>query len=70
MFTKSNEGKSTESDHNLISSEVAHDTSAFYISGHSSQPLPRKFIETPNLTCFTKSKCRQMSKNQQTVTII
>ena len=63
-------GKSTDRDHNLISSEGGQDTSACKISGHSLHAFSGKCPETPDLTRFTKSKWRQKEENQQTVTII
>ena len=48
--------KSTDHDHNLISSESGQDTSACKISGHSLHEFSRKCPESPNLICFTKSK--------------
>ena len=48
--------KSPESNHKLISSEGGQDTAAYHISGHSLDAFSRKCPETPNLTCFTKSK--------------
>ena len=43
-------------DHNLICSEGGEDTAACKISGHSLHAFSRKWPETPNLICFTKSK--------------
>ena len=48
--------KSTNCNHNLISSESGQDTSACKISGHFLNGFFRKCLETPNLTRFTKSK--------------
>ena len=62
--------KSTDYDHNLISSEVGQDTSACEISGHSLPAFSGKCLEPPNLTLFTKAKWHQKEKNQQTVTLI
>ena len=44
--------KSTNCDHNLLSSEYAHDTSAYKMLGHFLQEMHGN----PNLTHFTKSK--------------
>ena len=52
-------GKSTDHDQNLICSEGDQDTPACQFSGHSSHALSRKWRETLNLTCFSKSKYRQ-----------
>ena len=54
--------KLTECEQNLISSEGSQHTSACQISDHSSHALSRKYLETPNLTCFAGSKCLRMSK--------
>ena len=48
--------KSTNCNHNLISSESGQDISACKISGHFLNGFFRKCLETPNLTRFTKSK--------------
>ena len=48
--------KSTNCNHNLLSSEDAHDTSACKMPGHFLNGFSRKCLETPNLTHFTKSK--------------
>ena len=48
--------KSLNCDDNLSSSEGGQDTSACKISGHFLMGLSRKCPETPNLTCFTRSK--------------
>ena len=48
--------KSLDRDHNLISSEGIQDTAAYHISGHSLHAFFRKWLETPNLTRFTKAK--------------
>ena len=48
--------KSTDRGHKLISFEGGQDTSACKISGNFLYAFSRKCPETPNLTCFTKSK--------------
>ena len=48
--------KSTNCNHNLISSESGQDTSTCKISGHFLHGFSRICLETPNLTRFTKSK--------------
>ena len=60
--------KSSDRNHNLISSECGQDTAAYYISGHSLHVFSRKCPETPNLTHFTKSKWCQNYKTRQTMT--
>ena len=62
--------KSRDHDHNLMSFEGSHDTSAYIISGHSLHAFSWKCPETPNLTHFTKSKWRQKEENQLTMTIM
>ena len=47
---------STNWDHNLLSSEDAHVTSACKIPGHFLNGFSRKCLETPNLTHFIKSQ--------------
>ena len=49
-------GKSTDRDHNRISSEGGQGTWACKISGHSFHGFSGKYPEPPNLTCFTKLK--------------
>ena len=48
--------KSTNCDHNLLSSEDAQDTSTCKMPGHFLNGFSGKCLETPNLTHFTKSK--------------
>ena len=48
--------KSTNCNHNLISSESGQDTSACKISGNFLHGFSRKCLEIPNLTRLTKSK--------------
>ena len=48
--------KSTNCNHNPISSESGQDTSACKISGSFLHGFSRKCLETPNLTRFTKSQ--------------
>ena len=48
--------KSTNCNHNLMTSESGQDTSACKISGHFLNGFSRKCLETPHLTRFTKSK--------------
>ena len=56
-------GKSTDHDHNLISSQGDQDTSTCQISGNSSHVFSRKCPETSTLTCFSNSKRRQNEEN-------
>ena len=53
-------GKSTDNDQNVSSWKGSQDTSTWQIVSHSSRAFWKKLPETPNLTCFTKSKwCRK-----------
>ena len=55
-------GKSTGNDQNVINWKGSQDTSTCQIASHSSHAFWRKLPETPNLTCFTKSKWCQKRK--------
>ena len=48
--------KSTNHNHNLVSTECGQQTSACNILGHSLHAFSEKCLETPNLTHFIKSK--------------
>ena len=48
--------KSTDRNHNLITSEGSQDTAAYQIAGHSPHAVSGKSPETINLTRFTESK--------------
>ena len=63
-------GKLTDHDQNLTSSEGGQDTSVCQSSGHSSLAFSSKCPEVANLACFTQSKWCQNEENQQMMTQI
>ena len=63
-------GKSTDREHNLITSKGGQDTSAFKIAGHSQYKLAGNCLEIQNLAHFTTLKWHQKEENEQTMTII
>ena len=63
-------GKSIEHDPNVISSKGGQDKSACQIIWPFFPCVLKKIQETPNLTCFTKSKWCKNEEYQQSVTKI